>query len=185
VSELDRFVPEYQFHERHSIRVDAPADRVDDAIRRVPASEIFLFRALTWVRRCGRPGPEGILNAPADAPILDVATRTTFLTLADAPGREIVFGTVLIAPRGTERAVSTPEGFRAIRAPGFAVAAMNFSILEAGTGCELTTETRVFATDPVSRRRFARYWAVIRPGSGFLRRMWLRAIKKRAERGLP
>src|SRR5205085_12342948 len=28
--------------------------------------EITLFRALTWIRRFGRAGPEGILNAPRD-----------------------------------------------------------------------------------------------------------------------
>jgi hypothetical protein len=45
----------------------------------------------------------------------------------------------------------------------------------------LTTETRIYATDASSRRAFARYWRVIYPGSSLIRRMWLRAIKKRAE----
>ena len=43
------------------------------------------------------------------------------------------------------------------------------------------SETRVHATNAQARRRFAGYWAVIRPGSGFIRRMWLRAIRRRAE----
>jgi hypothetical protein len=46
----------------------------------------------------------------------------------------------------------------------------------------LTTETRVLCTDEGARRRFRRYWALIRPGSGAIRVAWLRAIRRRAER---
>lgn len=179
--DLDRFVPEYQFRERHSIEIAASVERVDEAIRKVTAGEIFLFRTLTWIRRFGKPAAEGILNPPGDVPILDVAARTTFLLLSDRSNQEIVVGTLVIAPKGSARPGS-PAEFEAIREPGFAVAAMNFSMEDGQPGsCVLTTETRVFATDAASRRRFARYWAVIRPGSGFIRRMWLRAIKRRAE----
>jgi len=47
----------------------------------------------------------------------------------------------------------------------------------------LSTETRVYANDAASRRRFAVYWRLIYPGSALIRRMWLRAIARRAERG--
>ena len=61
---------------------------------------------------------------------------------------------------------------------------MNFRIEEAGPdGCVVTTETRVFTTDPSSRRKFGEYWRVIYPGSALIRRMWLQAIKRRAENG--
>jgi hypothetical protein len=49
-------------------------------------------------------------------------------------------------------------------------------------GGELTTETRVLATDERSRRAFARYWLLIRPFSGLIRRLWLAAIVRRATR---
>jgi hypothetical protein len=49
-------------------------------------------------------------------------------------------------------------------------------------GTELRTETRVLATDAASRRRFGRYWRVIRPGSALIRRTWLGAAKRRTER---
>jgi hypothetical protein len=65
--------------------------------------------------------------------------------------------------------------------PGFASATMNFRIEDASpTACTLTTETRVYATDAPTRRRFALYWRVIYPGSTLIRRMWLRAIAHRA-----
>jgi hypothetical protein len=59
---------------------------------------------------------------------------------------------------------------------------MNFCIAPAPDGsCAVSTETRVYATDEASRRRFAVYWRLISFGSAFIRVMWLRAIKRRAE----
>lgn len=183
VSRLDHFMPAYQFNEVHTARIKAPRDRVYRAIKSVTADEIFLFRALTSIRRFGRPGPESILNAPEKMPILDVATSTSFLLLAEERGREIVVGTVVAAPRGWRpRGRPSPGGFRALRDPGFALAAMNFRIeAESPEDCTVITETRVYATDAPTRGRFAGYWRVIYPGSALIRRMWLEAIKHRAE----
>jgi len=149
----------------------------------VTPDEIRLFRTLTWLRRFGRPGPESILNAPEHLPVLEVATRTSFLLLAEEPDREIVIGTLVMAPRGWRpKRRPTPEDFKALREPGFAIAAMNFLVEDAGPGaCIVTTETRIYSTDSSARRRFARYWRVIYPGSALIRRMWLRAVKRRAE----
>ena len=59
---------------------------------------------------------------------------------------------------------------------------MDFVIVPAGAGrTRVTIETRVAATDIASRRTFAAYWRLIDPGSALLRRMWLQAIKRRAE----
>ena len=180
-TELDAFIPVYQFHEIHSTHVDAAPDRVFAALKAIAPNEILFFRTLTWLRRFGRSGPESILNAPAHVPILDVATRTTFFTLAEIANREILVGTFVIVPPGA-RVDRTPGGFKAMDQPGWAKAAMNFLIEPDRGGTRLTTTTRVFATDAVTRRRFAAYWRVIYPGSALIRRMWLRAAKRRAER---
>ncbi len=180
---LDDFAPTYQFHEIHTARVRASSAQAYRAIRSVTADEIALFRALTWIRRLGRPGPESIVNAPGKRPILDVAMKSSFLLLAEQPGREIVLGTAVVAPRGWRpRGVPTPEGFRTLRAPGFAMATMNFHVKETAPGlCTVVTETRVFATDAATCRSFAVYWRIIYPGSALIRHMWLRAVKRRAE----
>jgi hypothetical protein len=186
-TQLDQFAPVYQFSEFHSIRITAPRDQVYRALKLVTAEEIVFFRTLTWLRRFGRPGPESILNPPPHAPLLDVATRTSFLVLADEPDREIVLGTLVAAPPGWRPSGKpTPDGFKALivttGTPGFASATMNFRVEDAGpTACTLTTETRVYATDTSTRHRFAPYWRVIYPGSALIRRMWLRAIARRAE----
>lgn len=181
---LDIFLPAYEFQEFHEIRVNAPAERVYEAALGVTAGEIRLFQALTWLRSPqlpgGRPRPVSILNAPADRPILDVATSWEFCKLVEAPGVEIVVGMAVIRPRGTPP-VSEPAGFLTSE-PGYALAAMNFRVEEEKEGwCRLTTETRVHATDTVSRRRFAAYWRLIYPGSSLIRYGWLRAIRRRAE----
>lgn len=181
-SALDRFAPAYQFSEQHEIRVAAPPAQAFEAIRSVTAGEITFFTTLTAIRRFGRSGPESILNAPERLPLLDVATRTTFLLLAHEPDREIVVGTLVAAPPGMRRPDEpTPQWYRALSGPGYAKAVMNFLVQPSGSGSLVTTETRVFASDGRTRRRFAAYWRVIYPGSALIRWMWLRAIKRRAE----
>lgn len=179
---LDAIIPAYQFNEVHSVRVAATPELVYRAMRDVTAGEIALFRLLTSIRRFGRSTPESILNAPDSVPIIDVAARTGFLVLADEPPSEFVVGTVVLAPDGWRRdQASTPETFAAIRGDGFATAVMNFRVVPDGPNSSvLSTETRVFATDASSLRRFGVYWRVIRPGSALIRRMWLRAIRRRA-----
>jgi hypothetical protein len=179
---LDRFLPEYQFGERHERGVAAAPEKIDAAIREVQAREIRLFGLLTTIRnpaRMFRRQPAGILN-PSDRPILEDAKRSGFFVLADEPGSEIVLGTYIVFPPGRRPA---PEDFASVAEPGYVKAVINFRIeRRRGNLCVLTTETRVLATDPATARRFALYWRVIYPGSSLIRVMWLRAIARRAEK---
>jgi DNA-binding transcriptional regulator LsrR (DeoR family) len=81
-------------------------------------------------------------------------------------------------------AVGGGEDFAAFDQAGYAKMAANFRLvpLAGGRAIQLSTETRVVCTDAASARRFARYWWLIRPASGAIRRSWLAAIKRRAER---
>lgn len=184
---LDAMVSTWQFDERHEIQVAAPPARVFTAIREVTAGEILFFQTLTAIRRFGRSGPQNILNAPTDRPLLDVALRSGFILLAETPPEELVFGAIVLAPAGTTAATAkawrSAETFRHPPRSGVALAGMNFLVRPDGRGGSVvSTETRVFATDAAARWRFAIYWRVIYPGSVLIRRMWLRAIRARAER---
>jgi len=183
LTRLDEFIPTWQFAERHEIRVQARPDQVEEAVRQVTAREIRLFRLLTWIRRPRLPttAPAGDILAPSpDKPILDVALGSGFFLLAEERNREVVFGTIVIAPAG---AASLPaERVRDLADPGYAKAVMNFLLTDGGNGWTLlTTETRIFATDRATARRFAVYWRLIYPGSSLIRRTWLAAIRERAE----
>ena len=71
----------------------------------------------------------------------------------------------------------TAEEFLAYSREDMCKAVIDFRV---GAG-SLSTETRVHVADPVSRRRFRRYWFVIRPFSGLIRILLLRAARRRAE----
>jgi hypothetical protein len=183
-TQLDRFVPEWEFDERHVIRVHAPADRVYRALRQVTADEILFFRTLVRIRHPRRlPHEENILAPSPDRPLLDVALGSTFIALADTPGDEIAVATLVCC--GRRRPGDLHQAFApGPEPPRLGKAAMNFLMEDEGGGwTRLTTETRVHGTDRWTQRRFAAYWRVIYPGSALIRRMWLRAIKARAERG--
>lgn len=157
-SHLDEIVPRWQFDERHEIQIDAPPQRVFEAIRDVTPREIRFFKTLTAIRRFGRGGRESIINVPDDEPILAVATRSGFRVLIDDNPRELVIGTRIASQSS---------------------AVMNFRL---ESDSRLTTETRVvLAPSFITRRLFTGYWRIIRPGSGIIRRSWLEAIKRRAE----
>lgn len=179
---LDEFAPVWQFRECHTIEVAAPPARVFEAMKRVRADEVFLFRTLIWIRSGGQPTPQSIETAGEHESLIDVATHTTFVLLAEDVPRELVIGTVVGEPPGT-RGPLTPEFFQKPIPDGFAVGTMNFLVTAKDPGHSLvSTETRVFANGPSAQRRFAAYWRVIYPGSAIIRRMWLRAIERRATR---
>jgi hypothetical protein len=192
-SRLDVLVPAWQFSERHTTRIHAKTDDVYRATKQVTAAEIRLFRTLTWIRHPRPPwdrGAESMLAPPAGQPILAVALQSGFVSLADESNRELVVGAVVCCrPADAKRLLPRlralgAAGFEALDDPGVAKAGMNFLLQDEGNGwTRLTTETRVYATDATARRLFSRYWRVIYPGSALIRRMWLRAIKKRAEAG--
>ncbi|MEO5579595.1 MAG: hypothetical protein ABIR58_02985 [Gemmatimonadaceae bacterium] len=177
---LDQFMPIWQFDEFHSIQIAAPPERVYAAVKSVRADEIVLFNTLTWIRRFGRPVPESILNAGSRKSLLDVATQGGFIWLADDTPRELVIGTLIAAPRGARPSLN-PATFLNPLPAGYTIAAMNFAVRADGAGGSLvSTETRVYASRTPARRTFAAYWRVIYPGSAMIRRMWLRAIQRRA-----
>jgi hypothetical protein len=186
-AKLDDWMPQWQIRERHITSIGAPPEKVFAAIHAVRADDIFLFRTLIAIRQCGQPGQESIMNAPEQKPILDVATQTTFVLLTEEPPRELVIGTVVAAPpQAPASRRLTPELFQTKLQPGVALATMNFLVTPDDHGGSIvSTETRIYANNRAAARRFAIYWRIIHPGSDIMRRMWLRAIKQRAEGAIP
>jgi hypothetical protein len=78
--------------------------------------------------------------------------------------------------------VTDAQGFKVFQRTDFAKVAANLFVQQAGEQTVLSTETRIWAPDPQTRRKFAFYWRLISMGSGWIRILWLRAIKRRAER---
>jgi hypothetical protein len=154
---IDTFLPSYDFATRHSVPVSVSPAQADRALREVTFNEVPLVRGLLFLRGLGahRAGDTVLETMVPGATVLE-----------NVPGEGIV--------------LSLTGQFWRLRgggseAPG--TAAIEFRSV-AGS---LTTETRVRVADPVSRRKFVRYWRVVRPFSGLIRRRLLRAAKRRAE----
>jgi hypothetical protein len=78
--------------------------------------------------------------------------------------------------------VHTLQQFTDYREQGAIKTGFGFRVNDIGGGwCTIRTETRVMALDDATRRGMGRYWRLIVPGSGLLRRQWLDGIKSRAE----
>jgi hypothetical protein len=187
-SVLDRLVPTFQAAERHSTTIAASADQVWAALSQVTTGELRLFRLLMGVRLLpGRLLGSHHARFDADEPLLGWAVRFGFTILGQDAPRELVVGAIgqpwrLVGGRGI--AVAGGDDFATFDQTGYAKMAANFRLasIAGGRAVQLTTETRVACTDAISARRFARYWWLIRPASGTIRRSWLAVIKRRAER---
>ena len=171
---LDDFLPAYEFSQRHALAIDAPAGRIDAALREVSLSDIPVARALWWFRRLGRPY--------GDATKPFIGGELPGVVLADVPDEGIVLGLTgqFWKPFGggrDDRRPRTPEEFGAYARPDACKAVIDFRVVDG----RLSTETRVHVADPSARRSFRRYWRVVRPFSGLIRILLLRAARRRAE----
>ncbi len=154
---LDAFLPAYEFSTRHEISVAVDPARADQALREVTFKEVPLVRGLLLVRGLG-------LRRAQDTVLATMVPRAT--VLEDLPGEGLILTLNgqfwRLRGRGPEAPATAVIDFRGL--PG-----------------SLATETRVHIPDPVSRRKFAHYWRVVRPFSGLIRMIVLRAAKRRAE----
>lgn len=183
---LDHFLPEYRHNEVHETVIAASPEAARRAVREVKGREIALARLLFGIRMLpgrllGRPMPE----RDYEKTILDAALASGFILLSESPD-EIVLGVIGQFWKLTGELVrlSGPEEFLAFSREGYAKGAVDFTLEEQADGrVRLRTETRVLPLGRAASRRFGLYWTVVQPGSALLRRSWLAAIRKRAERG--
>ena len=187
---LDALLPAYDAAERHSTDVHAPPARVYAAVRALDVRGSALIRALFLLRSLPAlvTHPRRVWSARRDGNpglglTLDGLLRSGFVLLGERPEREIVLGLVgqFWRPAGGIVRV-TAEEWTAWERPGYAKAAWSFTLAPGPEGAvRLATETRVRCTDAESRRKFLRYWRVVGPFSGLVRREMLRGIRGAAE----
>src|SRR4051812_30759241 len=173
-SRLDELLPHFDFVETHARRVGASPGAALAAARAATPGEMPGVRLLYALRSA-----PGLLNARRRGlprrkgrSLWEQMLESGFLLLADEQD-EIVLGYAgqpWKLAGGSPPEVSSAADWTRFSAPGYVKAGMSFRVEAAEGGALLTTETRVLATDEASRRRFGRYWRVIRPGSGLIRR---------------
>jgi hypothetical protein len=185
---LEKFLPNYDFNEIHTVKVDAPPERVFIAVKELTATE--LSPLIFWMMGI-RSLPAKLMGksfpgmARKSKPFLDQMIGGGFIPLAEESGCEIVFGLVgqfWKLTGGEKPDIPNPQAFLDFDDPAFAKVAANLAVSVDENGqTRCSTETRIHVPNPDTRRKFAFYWRIISMGSAFIRVLWLKAIKKKAE----
>lgn len=195
---IDEYLPAYDWSERHSITIFAPASVVYGSLRTADFAESPIVRGLLGLRALparlspsaaasGGRGSEGQAFGERQRrarTTLDSFRKSGFTILAEKPYEELLIG--LVGRFWTIHGgicETDSARFRSPMEPGTARAAWNFALtpLLGGESTLLMTETRIQAADTSARMSFSRYWLLIRPFSGLIRRLMLRAIRDEAE----
>jgi hypothetical protein len=180
---IDPFAPHPDAAEIHTIEIAAPPEAVYRALRTTNFADSFVIRCLLALRALPRLFKRRRRAATRLHTLtLDTVLQGSFGVLAEDPGREIVIGVTGRFWRPIDNTSPFNEQhFRDAVRPGFARAIWNFAVREGRNGRTiLSTETRVVCGDRSSRRMFRVYWLVVRPFSGLIRILMLRAVRKRA-----
>jgi hypothetical protein len=190
---IDQYLPHFDVTEVHEVEVDAPPEGTYPAIRMADLRDP-LVSALFAVRELPNRVARRLRGQPQPAPpksftFADVATpEMGWVLVGEAPGTEFVVGSV---GRFWQRDYGwrpVPAGeFSVFNEPGYGKIAVSFSVrpVPASDRSILRYEARTATTDEVARRRFARYWRIIRPGVAIVMRRALGRIRAHAERPEP
>ena len=142
-----------------------------------------LVSTAMWLRGL----PARLSGKPAEPPaklvLADGDPLPGWLVLGETPGRELAFGAVgrFWQPDIEWRDVPREE-FAGFAEPGWGKIAADFAVLPYRAGATLLTyECRTATTDPESRRRFQRYWWLVRPFVAHIMRATLRTVQANAE----
>jgi len=185
---LNQFLPRYDFNEIHRVTVKAPAEKTMAALKALTPAELSPLVSIMLNLRnlpsriTGRGNP----TFEEPEPFLDQLLKGNFTLLADGTD-EIVFGMVgQFWKLAQERKVSitTPNEFISFNQTDFARVAANLYIQAVDGHTVLSTETRIAAPDAQTKRKFSFYWRLISMGSGWIRMLWLNAIKRKAEKNI-
>ena len=181
MSLLDRYLPVYQFAERHSILVSGSARSILDAIQAYDRSSDRLALRMTALREL--PGRLIAKLGFAGASRATTFGMSDFIPLDRDGDREMAAGLVGRFWRLNYGLVPLPDAaaFAAFARPGNAKLVIGFLAEPHGDQTRLITETRVYCPDRISLLLFAPYWLVIRLPSGLIRRRFLNTVKQTVE----
>jgi hypothetical protein len=179
--DLEDLLPTTDHVTRQARWIAAPPDAVWDALHDVRLSCLPVTLVLGAVRFLPvvlTGGGRGHLH---DRPFIEALPVP--LLSSERP-RSVVFGGALQAWRltgGEEPPELDADGLRDWSEPGWVKAGMDFRLTPQRGGTDLSSETRVVSTDEATRRRFARYWLLVEPGSTAIRWEVLTAVELRAQ----
>jgi len=189
---FDSLLPHSPFSEVHARVIDQPIDRVWQALLTTPADEIKLLKPLFSLRGVPARLTGKIPPAPiGSGPALELFIEEGFVMLRQdqqpVDGRAIlIFGAAgkFWSPANNKpKQFDSAADFIAFDERDNVKTVARFELQAMGTtSTRIETETIVDGTDAASVKKFRPYWMLIRWPAGLLRRSWLAAIDRRANR---
>ncbi len=172
---VDRLLPRFVVQSEHGTDVRAAPPGVYESARRLDLGGSRLIRFLFRLR-----------GIPADALDATGLGRIRMKVVIDEPPVGYALGVIGMFWKPAGGLVDfDPGAFVEFEEPGYAKAVWSFDVTAGRAGTtRLRTVTRVACTDEASRRKFLRYWRVVGPFSGLVRREALRAVRNSAERSV-
>ena len=166
------FIPDPEYTTRHHALIDASPTAVWPHVADLDVTGSALIRGLFLLR-----GIRGIKTA-------EDFEGLGFVRLRQVDQSLLVYGLIgqFWKPKGSMVEFEADE-FAGFDAPDFVKAIATFELRPTEQQTLLVTETLIATTSEDASRRFRRYWTVIAPFSGVVRREWLRTIKRAAELG--
>lgn len=166
-----------------SIEVEASADQTWKTVRHTDLARAPLVRTLFELRQL----PERLRGKAADGPALSLEALSStpehpgFSVLLENAGRELVVGAIgkVWQAEIPYLHVEDAAAFDRFEEPGWVKVAWSLRVEARGDhGARITIEVWVSATDDNSWQRFKRYFALVAPGSHFIRRAILTRWQK-------
>lgn len=172
---LEHTIPVYHFHEQHSRWIDASPTQVWQALTTLSLDQLTLTRPLIALRHLGTHAPSSDRPLFTDGPLSMLETTAPTYAVGGAIARPW-------RRHPERRDIATLSEFARFDEPGWTKYLTDFHLEPRDGGVQLTTETRGYSTNEWARRRFTLYWALIRMGSGLVRRDMLATVSRLATR---
>lgn len=168
MSELEQYLPKFDFSERHHLWVSASPKKCYQVLKQSNWRDSYWIGFLLWLRGIKEKG----------------WMEKSFTLLYEQPGEEIVWGLIAQPWRWSGNVVTiSKEAFEDFHQSGYVKVCWNFSFREENGGTIVATETRILCMDQESYDRFKWYWWCIRPFSGLIRRKMLQLIQRNSQKG--
>ena len=193
---LDKYLPEYDFTEVHTIKIKAEPEVAYRALQETTLEEIhgfvrFLINLRALPEKLAGRKNNLAFTLHKEKSLLGHMLNGKFNLIEEQAPREIVFGRIVPGNIGRVWQKNSGDSPRLSRVDflsfnnlKFLHVIANFMITDAPEPgyVIVRTESRTKGCSDKARKSFRPYWFIIRPWSGLIRILWLKAIKKHAER---
>jgi len=182
---IDKFLPKYHFSEKHTIEAASTKELIIDVILELCPNEIsFLFKLLFFIRTIPQKifGTNNFDFSPNTSLIMQL--EEIGFHILEKNNDEIVIGIINQGNKILKIPLFHENGFINFKEKKSKKIALNFFLSEHNDKVIIQTETRIYASDKNTRMKFAMYWLFAYSGSALIRKVWLKAIKKKSEKCL-